>query len=31
MICKHCGHENPDNQCGCNKCGKLLREIVGGK
>jgi len=22
-ICPHCGHKNPANQCGCNKCGKI--------
>ncbi len=21
--CPHCGHKNPSNQQGCNKCGKL--------
>ena len=23
MTCPHCGHKNPSNQQGCNKCGKL--------
>lgn len=28
MKCLYCGFENPDNQSGCNACGKIIRPLT---